>query len=120
MAAISSPSLLLPAGAAATATGTSRMAIKMEGPVLRALRKWLRHNTSGHLLITPKGEAMTPNGITKLLTRVGQQRLKRSLGSSLLRHSYLSHKYADVNEEKQADADLMGHSQAMQDGYIKH
>ena len=46
--------------------------------------------------------------------------MKRSLGSSLLRHSYLSHKYADVNEEKQADADLMGHSQAMQDGYIKN
>lgn len=57
---------------------------------------------------------------TKLNGRVGQQRLKRSLGSSLLRHSYLSHKYADVNEEKQADADLMGHSQAMQDGYIKN
>eukprot|EP01043_Picozoa_sp_COSAG02_P025817 COSAG02_NODE_1464_length_12487_cov_122.573297_6_plen_307_part_00 len=93
--------------------------ITMEGPVLRALRKWLRHNDSGNLLITPRGEAMQPNGITKLLTRVGQERLGRSLGSSLLRHSYLSHKYADIAAEKQKDAALMMHSEAMQDGYIK-
>jgi hypothetical protein len=41
------------------------------------------------------------------------------LGSSLLRHSYLSHKYADVAEEKKKDADLMMHSVAMAEGYIK-
>jgi hypothetical protein len=41
------------------------------------------------------------------------------LGSSLLRHSYLSHKYADDAKSKEADADLMMHSVAMQDDYIK-
>jgi hypothetical protein len=30
---------------------------------------------------------------TNLLSRVGQRQLSKNLGSSLLRHSYLSHKY---------------------------
>ena len=54
------------------------------------------------------------NGISKALARIGKR-----LGSSLLRHSYLSHKYADLTAEKQKDADLMMHSVGMQDGYIK-
>ena len=37
----------------------------------------------------------------------------------MLRHSYLSHKYADVTDEKKKDADLMMHSVAMQEEYIK-
>eukprot|EP01043_Picozoa_sp_COSAG02_P032137 COSAG02_NODE_2133_length_9721_cov_11.017044_6_plen_77_part_00 len=31
--------------------------------------------------------------------------------AALSRHSYLSHKYADVNKEKQKDAEVMMHSQ---------
>ena len=49
----------------------------------------------------------------------GGGELDRRLGSSLLRHSYLSHKYGEEANEKEKDADLMMHSVAMQDGYIK-
>ncbi len=50
----------------------------------------------------------------KLLSRVGQQHLGKNLGSSLLRHRYLSHKYPkEQAEEKKKDADLMMHSEAM-------
>ena len=49
----------------------------------------------------------------------GGGELDRRLGSSLLRHSYLSHKYGEEADEKEKDADLMMHSVAMQDGYIK-
>lgn len=87
--------------------------------VLCALRKWLRHNVTGYMLTNSRGGAMQPNGVSKLLSRVGKQRLGKSLGSSLLRHSYLSHKYADVAKEKAKDADLMMHSEAMQQAYIK-
>ena len=90
-----------------------------DGQVKRALRKWFRHNDSGSLLINSHNKPMQANGVSKLLTRVGQQRLGRYLGSSLLRHSYLSHKYKAVTLEKQKDADLMMHSEAMQQAYIK-
>ena len=68
---------------------------------------------------TALGHALGSNGITKSLAKVGLQRLGKRLGSSLLRHSYLSHKYSKTSEEKEKDADLMMHSVAMQDGYIK-
>jgi integrase len=93
--------------------------IPIEGEVLKPLRKWLRHNTSGYLLVNRAGQPLSSNGITKLLGRVGQREVGRTLGSSLLRHSYLSHKYGQVNEDKKKDADLMMHSVAMQDNYIK-
>ena len=95
--------------------------IDMDAAVLPALRKLLKHNTSGHLFVDP-GDAQKPlgsNGISKALARIGMRRLQKRLGSSLLRHSYLSHKYADLTAEKQKDADLMMHSVGMQDGYIK-
>ena len=53
------------------------------------------------------------------LARTGERKFNKRLGSSLLRHSYLSHKYADVAEEKAKDADMMGHSVEMADGYIR-
>ena len=93
--------------------------IELNPTVRKVLRKWFRHNGSGHLLTDKHGRALGSNGITKTWTRIGQKHLGKSLGSSLLRHSYLSDKYAETNEEKQKDADLMMHSVAMQDGYIK-
>ena len=93
--------------------------IEIDADILAPLRRWLRHNDSGYLLINSHNKPMQANGVSKLLTRVGQQRLGRNLGSSLLRHSYLSHKYKAVTLEKQKDADLMMHSEAMQQAYIK-
>ena len=93
--------------------------IPIEGDVLKPLRKWLRHNDSGYLLINRSGQPLSSNGITKLMGRVGQREVGRTLGSSLLRHSYLSHKYGKVDEDKKKDADMMMHSVAMQDNYIK-
>ncbi len=98
--------------------GQRRIKIDQE-PVKKALRRWLRHNTSGSLLINRKGAPLSSNGITKLLSRVGQREVGKSLGSSLLRHIYLSHKYADVTDEKKKDAEMMMHSVAMQEEYIK-
>ena len=98
--------------------GQRRIKIEQE-PVKKALRRWLRHNESGTLLINRKGAPLSSNGITKLLSRVGRREVGKSLGSSLLRHSYLSHKYADVTDEKKKDAEMMMHSVAMQEEYIK-
>ena len=93
--------------------------IDIDPEVRKVLLLWFKHNRSGFLLADKKGNALGSNGITKSLAKVGLQRLGKRLGSSLLRHSYLSHKYSKTSEEKEKDADLMMHSVAMQDGYIK-
>ena len=41
------------------------------------------------------------------------------LDGFILRHSYLSHKYGKVNQEKEKDADIMGHSISTQSDYVK-
>jgi hypothetical protein len=100
--------------------------IELDEVVLKPLRKWLRHNPTDTLLINGKGEPMTSNGITKSLARIGNRYRGKPFGSSILRHSYLSHKYADSvakakaeEKEKEEDADLMGHSVQMQEDYVK-
>ena len=93
--------------------------IEINTAVRKVLRKWLRHNDSGYLLTDKLSRPLGSNGITKTMTRIGQKQLGRSLGSSLLRHSYLSDKYTETNEEKKKDAEMMMHSVDMQDGYIK-
>ena len=93
--------------------------IEIDADILAPLRRWLRHNDSGYLLINRKGEPLNSNGITKTLNRIGNEQRGKPFGSSILRHSYLSHKYAEVSQEKEKDADLMGHSVATQADYVK-
>ena len=93
--------------------------IEIDVDILAPLRRWLRHNDSGYLLINRKGEPLHSNGITKTLNRIGNEQRGKPFGSSILRHSYLSHKYAEVRQEKEKDADLMGHSVATQADYVK-
>ena len=91
----------------------------MGSAINRVLRKWLEHNRTGYLLIDRKGQPLGSNGTTKALARIGLKHFDKRLGSSLLRHSYLSHKYAQDSKEKSKDADLMMHSVQMQNAYIK-
>ena len=94
--------------------------IQLDEAVLKPLRQYLRHQSSGYLFVNKKSEPMTSNGITKDLNRIGVKYRGKPFGSSILRHSYLSHKYKDSQKEKEADADLMGHSLATQADYIKN
>jgi hypothetical protein len=55
------------------------------------------------------------NTITRTLNRI----FGRKVGSSLLRHIYLSSKYGDQVKEMEDDAAAMGHSVGMQKEYIK-
>lgn len=55
------------------------------------------------------------NSITRILNKV----LGRGVGSSMLRHSYLSNKYGDKLKEQQEDAKAMSHSIGQQKDYIK-
>jgi integrase len=55
------------------------------------------------------------NTITRRLYRI----FGRKIGSSMLRHIFLSDKYAENTKEREVDAKAMGHSVAQQAEYIK-
>ena len=93
--------------------------IELDADVLKPLRKWLRHNGTEWLLINSKNNPLSSNGITKVLNRIGRRFRGKPFGSSILRHSYLSHKYGGVNADKEKDADMMGHSVVTQSDYVK-
>lgn len=58
-------------------------------------------------LISPKGEPLiAANSITRILNRV----FGKKVGSSMLRHIFLSDKYGEVKDDMAADAQAMGHS----------
>ena len=68
-------------------------------------------------LVQSSGEPLTAvNAITRLLNKVFGKRV----GSSLLRHSYLSGKYGDSLEEMKKDASAMAHSLNEQKSYIRN
>jgi len=55
------------------------------------------------------------NSITRILNKV----FGKSVGSSMLRHIWLTHKYGNTIQEQQKDAEAMGHSVAQQQDYVK-
>ncbi len=69
------------------------------------------------LLVKPDGSPLnTVNSITRILNRI----FGKKIGSSMLRHSYLSSKYGTVMKEMEEDAEAMGHTTGVQRGYIKN
>jgi len=55
------------------------------------------------------------NSITYIINKI----FKKKIGSSMLRHIWISNKYGDEFKERQKDAMLMGHSTQQQTEYIK-
>lgn len=55
------------------------------------------------------------NSITYIINKI----FNKKIGSSMLRHIYLSGKYGDELKERQKDANMMGHTTDMATDYIK-
>ena len=94
-------------------------------PLMDVLIAYLRHH---ELYKATKGKEPVPflvNGTAPLtaanaITRILNKIFGKKVGSSMLRHIFLSDKYGDVKEEQEADATAMGHSVAEQQGvYVK-
>ena len=69
------------------------------------------------LLVKADGSNLnTVNSITRVLNKT----FGKKIGSSMLRHIYLSSKYGDTTREMEEDAREMGHSTSVQQEYIKH
>ena len=56
------------------------------------------------------------NSITYIINKI----FKKKIGSSMLRHIYLTGKYGDELKERQKDANMMGHTTEMATDYIKN
>jgi integrase len=68
------------------------------------------------LLVCADGTPLVAvNAITRILNRI----FGKKVGSSMLRHIYISDKYGDLIEEQKEDAEAMGHSVALQRDYYK-
>ena len=68
-------------------------------------------------LVSHSGEPIVAvNAITRLLNKL----FGKKVGSSLLRHIYLSEKYGDTLEQMKADSGAMGHSLGEQKNYIRN
>jgi len=68
------------------------------------------------MLVNSQGNKFTANNsITRLLNRIFGG---KKVGSTMLRHSYLSHKYGDNLAERKADAKAMGHDVNTAQNYI--
>lgn len=68
------------------------------------------------LLVLANGKRINPtNGITRILNKA----LGKNIGSSALRHIFLSNKYGSILKEQKVDAEMMGHSLAVQKDYTK-
>jgi integrase len=68
------------------------------------------------LLVNADGSALSSvNSITRILNKI----FGKQIGSSMLRHIYLSSKYGDTVKEMKEDAEAMGHTTAQQREYVK-
>jgi hypothetical protein len=95
-------------------------------PLKDAIVAYLRHNPhykasknkakTFRFLTRPNGEPLTTvNAITRILNAV----FGKKVGSSMLRHSYLSDRYGGMIAEMAGDASAMAHSMDTQRTYIR-
>lgn len=105
-----------------TAKKYGQQVITVPDELHELLMTYLKHNPLQNkngfpLLVRPDGTPLTAmNSITRILNRI----FGRNIGSSMLRHFYVSSKYANVTKEMEKDAKDMGHSVAVQrTDYIK-
>ena len=81
----------------------------------KILQKWIKINQNDYLIFTSTGTKFT----SSLVTRRFNQLFGKKASTNILRHSYLSEKYGDVQAEMQRDSSMMSHSMTEQGLYIK-
>lgn len=81
-----------------------------------ALYKAVKGKTPVPFLVVEDKPLKAVNSITRILNRI----FGKKVGSSMLRHIFLSNKYEGILEEQTADSAAMGHSLNQQRDYIKH
>tara|TARA_R110002126_G_scaffold18542_2_gene70848 strand:+ start:3543 stop:4490 length:948 start_codon:yes stop_codon:yes gene_type:complete len=87
--------------------------------VEKEIKKYVKQNPTEYFLTDTNRNPITPNGITKLLTKIFQNEYNKNVSSSMIRHIILSEKYGETLEEMKKDSEIMGHGMNMQKDYTK-
>jgi hypothetical protein len=93
--------------------------VKMPPKLSDILNKWTNTNPTFYLLIDTKGKPLTNVKMNQRLNKI----FGKKVSVNQLRHTYLSHKYADrlqANEELAKDFEDMGSSMHQEKVYIKN
>lgn len=73
------------------------------------LNFWFKVNKTPYLLVSRTGDKLTKNALSKILVEIFKPTGK-NISVVMLRKIYLSEKYAELNKEKEKDAEMMNHS----------
>jgi len=98
------------------AHGAQELSIADNKPLLSIINQYIKlHPSKGQtemkFLVNGDGSALSSvNSITRILNKV----FGKHIGSSMLRHIYVSSKFGDVKKEMEKDAEAMGHTVAVQ------
>ena len=86
------------------------------------LNKWLKVNKSNILMLNTKGEPLTSNGLSKLISRAFEP-IKKGVTVNILRHVYTTEivgtDIIEQDKERKKIAKEMGHTPTEQLNYIK-
>ena len=80
------------------------------------MQKWIKINRNDYLIFTSTGTKFT----SSMITRRFNQLFGKKASTNILRHSYLSERYGDIQAEIKETAKKMGHDLIEQGLYIKH
>ncbi len=72
------------------------------------------------LLLDSKGNEFNTNSYSKRVQTIFKREFNKKVGTSLIRHIYLSDKYGEQIKEMEQDAEDMAHSYKTQNDYVKY
>jgi len=106
-----------------TAKKDGQLIIAIPVSLLQLLKIYIKHHplkaqmkdSLVPFLVSFNGNKLAENGITRILNKI----FKKKVGSSMLRHIYLSSKYGNVLESQKEDQKMMSHGAMTQKDYIK-
>ena len=78
------------------------------------IKKFNKINPTDFMLFSTNGQPLTSSQITRILNDI----FNMNVSTSMLRHIFLSDKYANVEEQMKQDAIAMSHSSLTQNQYI--
>ena len=99
-----------------------KVKIELDKELARVIRKFLKLNDTGYLLINQKGTPLTKNTFSVYFRRMMKKYTGKSVGSSMLRHIFITQKTKGMTSvaERRELADKMLHSVSTQSLYHKN
>ena len=92
-------------------------------PVEKIIRMYIKStgiNIGDTLFVKRDGEPLTRNGVSKVLIKMSQKYIKKSISTTMIRKIVVSHKFAKLKEEQQDMAYIMCHDVNTQNAvYVK-